>query len=93
MRFSKESFIGMLEHLRTQQCAYSMGKQAPRCDCKFRHDGEKCTSPKGSENANGCPELLWCIRLINSLNDKQLENFLRHGTLTKPKKVTFKTPF
>jgi len=78
----RENFIEILEQLRLRQCAYSMEKQAPMCDCKFHHLGD--TLRTKSETSSGCPELLWLIIHLKAMNDKQFEKF-RLGGRKKPR--------
>lgn len=79
----RENFIEILEQLRTRQCAYSMEEQAPMCDCKFHHLGDKLRTK--SETSNGCPELLWLIIHLKGMTDKQYEKFRLGGR--KPSKA------
>lgn len=79
----RQAFIEVLKELRLKTCVYSLGKQASMCDCKFHQIGRPLNVPKGSETSNGCPELLWCIGLIQSLTDKQWMHFCASGQLQR----------
>lgn len=93
MQLDREDFIEMLELLRLQQCAYSMNKQAPMCDCKFHRLGAKLQTK--SETSCGCPELLWVIIHLKGMTDAQYAKFRMGGRkkAKAPKRIKAQPPF
>jgi hypothetical protein len=89
----RENFIEILEQLRLRQCAYSLDKQSPMCDCKFHHLGAKLTTK--SEVSSGCPELLWLIIHLKAMSDKDYAKFRLGGRkpMKAPRQHKVKLPY